>query len=333
MTVPVPDTNKLKIFTWHIHGSYLYYLSLGDYIIYIPTDPARSEGYGGRGSTFPFGDNVIEIPAEEVRNVRFDCVLYQTPKNFTTDRYEILSEAQLDLPGVYLEHNPPTDHPVDTRHPMNDPDVILVHVTHFNKLMWKSNAHLNVVIEHGVPDPGIAWSGHLERGIVVINNMHQRGRRLGGDLFDAVRKQVPLDLAGMGTSTYGGLGEVPHTQLPAFISQYRFFFNPIRYTSFGLAVCEAMLTGMPVVALATTEYATVFQNGVNAFAHTNIDYLVECMHRLLQDKSLASRLGQAARQTALEMFDIGRFTSEWKNIFQVAVNNRKTHEKENSFYQ
>ena len=29
----------------------------------------------------------------------------------------------------------------------------------------------------------------------------------------------------------GGIGEVPNPALPNFLSHYRFFFNPIRYTS------------------------------------------------------------------------------------------------------
>ena len=62
----LPYTSRLKIFTWHIHGSYLYYLSLGNYDIYIPTKDTKVEGYYGRGETFPFGKNIIEVPVEEI---------------------------------------------------------------------------------------------------------------------------------------------------------------------------------------------------------------------------------------------------------------------------
>jgi len=325
---------NLKIFTWHIHGTYLYYLSKGDYTIYIPVNEERTEGYYGRGQTFPFGDNVIEVPASEVKNLDFDCILFQTNKNFLVDQYEILSEQQRKLPRVYLEHDPPRDNPTDTVHTVNDPDVLMVHVTHYNRLMWKNNNRIVKVIEHGAPETTVAYSGELEKGIVVVNHLHKRGRRLGADIYEEVRKQIPLDLVGMGTKEYGGLGEIPHPELPAFISRYRFFFNPIRYTSFGLAVCEAMMIGIPVVALATTEYATVFRDGVNGYAHTNIDYLTDMMKLLLHDKALAISIGQEGKKTAGIKFSLERFTSQWNTVFQLAINNNNiTHEEANRVYQ
>jgi glycosyltransferase involved in cell wall biosynthesis len=305
---------KLKIFTWHIHGSYLYYLSQGNYDIYIPVKPEKTEGYYGRGETFPFGDNVIEIPAADVKNHDFDCILFQTNQNYLTDQFETLSDEQRALPKVYIEHDPPRQHPTDTRHILNTPDVTLVHVTHFNRLMWDSNNTPTVVIEHGVTDSPVRYSGKLDKGIVVINNLPQRGRLLGFDIFKEVSEQVAIDLVGMGTGEYG-LDEVLHPQLPEFTSKYRFFFNPIRYTSLGLAICEAMMMGIPVVGLATTELSTVIENGRSGFIHTDINYLVDKMKLLIKDHALAYEIGQRGRAVALSRFNINRFTRDWEQLF------------------
>lgn len=309
----------MKIFTWHIHGSYLYFLSQGDYEIYIPVTSSRTEeGYYGRGKTFPFGANVIEVPVEEVKNKEFDCILFQTNRNYLEDQYDILSEKQRKLPRVYLEHDPPRKHPVDTRHIMNDPDVLLVHVTHFNQLMWDNGDVHTTVIEHGVTDPDVQYSGELERGIVVINNLTTRGRLLGADIFKEVRRIIPLDLVGMGNEEYG-LGEVLHPQLPAFISRYRFFFNPIRWTSLGLAICEAMMAGVPVVGLATTELSSVIQNGKSGYIHTDIHYLISKMKLLLNDRDHAAALGSEGRKIAMNRFSIDRFIAAWKKVFEQAI--------------
>jgi len=188
--------------------------------------------------------------------------------------------------------------------------------------MWDNNGVPTVVIDHGVLTPVARYSGTRERGIVVINNLGERGRRLGLDIYQELKKQVPLDLIGMNTKELGGLGEILHPELPDFISQYRFFLNPIRYTSLGLAVIEAMLIGMPVVGLATTEMVTVFENGVNGIIHTNPGQLVKGIKELLNDPAMAFALGAAGRRTALERFNIGRFISEWELLFKAVVESR-----------
>jgi glycosyltransferase involved in cell wall biosynthesis len=306
--------SRIRIFTWHIHGSYLYYLSQGNYDIYIPTKTEKTEGYYGRGETFSFGTNVIEVPAEEVKDYQFDCILFQTNHNYQVDQYEILSAAQRELPKIYLEHDPPRQHPTNTKHLINAPDVVLVHVTHFNKLMWDNNNTPTRVIEHGVTVPKAVYSGHLNKGIVVINNLPTRGRLLGLDVFLEARKHVPLDLVGMGTGELG-LGEVLHPQLPKFQSRYRFFFNPIRYTSLGLAICEAMMMGIPVVGLATTELSAVIDNGYSGFIHTDINYLIEKMKLLIKDPELAKEIGNNGREVAMKRFNIQRFINDWEQLF------------------
>ncbi len=317
----------MKIFTWHIHGSYLYFLSQGDYEIYIPvTASKKEEGYYGRGNTFPFGPNVKEVPVAEVKDLEFDCLLFQTNQNYLEDQYQILSEEQRKLPRIYLEHDPPRKHPTDTVHIMQDPEVSFVHVTHFNKLMWDNGPVPTTVIEHGVLEHSVPYSGELDRGLVIINNLPARGRLLGLDLFLEARKQVPLDLVGMDTGDLG-LGEVLHPELPQFASRYRFFFNPIRWTSLGLAICEAMMLGLPVVGLATTELSSVIQNERSGYIHTDPDYLIQKMKLLLKDPSLAHQLGEEGKKTAQQRFSIQRFTQQWKDLFDRTINHKALGKK------
>jgi len=312
--------DRPRIFTWHIHGSYLYYLSQGNYEVYIPVNREKSAGYYGRGETFPFGNNLHEVPVEQVSSLEFDCILFQSAKNYAIDQYEVLSQEQRKLPKLFLEHDPPRKHPTDTKHVVDDPNILLVHVTRFNQLMWDNNRTPNCVIDHGVVLPDVEYSGEIDRGIVVINNLQTRGRRLGLDIFLEMKKHIPLDLIGMGSEELGGLGEIPYAALPEFIRRYRFFFNPIRYTSLGLSVCEAMMIGLPVIGLATTEMVTVIENDVSGFLHTDVDLLIEKCRTLLEDRTLAIRLGKEARKEALRRFNIERFTEDWETLFQTVIN-------------
>jgi len=316
-------SRRLRVLTWPVHGSYMTYLSRVPVDWYLPVNARRQGMYGGRWSEWP--DNVHEVPVDDVKRTRFDAVLFQHRDNWVDDQWSLLSAQQRRLPRVYLEHDPPREHPTDTRHLVDDPDVLLVHVTHFNELMWDSGATPTRVIEHGVTIPeGTRYSGELQRGITVVNNITTRGRRLGADIFADVRDnhEVPLDLIGMGWRQAGGIGEVQLTDLPEFISHYRFFFNPIRYTSLGLAVCEAMRTGLPIVGLATTEMVRAIENGVSGFVDTDVQTLVERMRELIADEKLARKLGEGARRRAEEMFSIDRFAKDWLDALTEVVGSR-----------
>src|SRR4051812_47077463 len=104
----------IRVLTWHVHGNYLLYLSRADVEFYLPVKAGAPEGYGGRGSSFPFPERVREVPAQSVHELEFDCVLFQTRKNYEVDQLEILSDRQRRLPRIYLEHDPPRAHPTDT---------------------------------------------------------------------------------------------------------------------------------------------------------------------------------------------------------------------------
>lgn len=310
------STRRLNILIWHIHGSYLNALARIEHNWYLPVKPARPEGYGGRGPTFDLPEYVREVPAERVRDLHLDLVICQTPKNYFEDRLELLSDEQRRLPVIYLEHNTPKPGAVDTRHPIDDPEVLLVHVTHYNRLMWDNGSTPTTVIEHSVAlDPAIHYRGSRESGITIANGMQKRPRIAGYDIFLQVRQEVPLEVVGMQTEEFGGLGDVPYRDLHRLVADHRFLFSPMRYTSLPLAVIEAMTIGMPVVALATTELPTVISHGETGFVSCNIAELIEDMRFLLSSREEAFRLGKNARAVARERFGLDRFIRDWNGVF------------------
>jgi hypothetical protein len=307
---------RLKILTWHTHGNYLYYLTQAPHDFFVVSKPGRPPGYAGRAGHLPWGDNVHDLPADDVARQRIDCILFQDDAQFQVDLHKLLSSEQRRVPKIYLEHDPPRENPTDELHPADDPNVLIVHVTSFNALMWRHERSPTRVIEHGVVVPAdVAYGGELPRGIVVVNHLARRGRRLGHDVFVAARATVPLDLVGMAAEEAGGIGEIRHDKLPSFTARYRFFFNPIRYTSLGLAVIEAMSIGLPIVALATTEMGTVVRDGEMGYVDTSLDRLVVRMRELIDAPETARRLGAAARRYARERFSIDRFVGDWNTAF------------------
>lgn len=315
---------RRRVMTWHVHGTYLQMLGHVDHEFVVPVSRGRPDGYTGLPPGRDWPANLREVEVEAIPEMDLDCILFQGDENWLVDQHRILTEEQRRLPRLYVEHDPPGHDGAScfsSRHPVDDPAVTIVHVTHFNDLMWDTGGVPTTVIEHGVMDPGPLYQGDLDRGVVVVNNLAQRGRRLGLDVYSRVREEIPLDLVGMGsTQVPGGLGEIPPDELGAFGSRYRFFFHPIRYTSLGLALCEAMMAGLPIVALATTEAVTVVENGVNGFISTDVQDLIEGMQMLLARPQAAMDMGQEARAVALRRFSLERFAREWEQLIDEVTN-------------
>lgn len=316
--------SRLRILTWHVHGNYLYALSQVPHDFVIPVRRDGMPGYSPLGNKIPWGRNITEIPAEEIATQEFDCVIYQSRAAYEEDAPLLLTAAQRALPSIYIEHDPPRPYPVDTVHCFRHDCGVLVHVTHYNALNWDAGDMPTRVIEHGVPvDPKVSYTGERAAGITVINGLPGRGRRMGADLFAWSRQRVPLDLIGMQSEQMGGLGEVSNLSVAAAMAHYRFFYTPIRYTSLGLALVEAMLIGMPIVGVAATELPTVIVNGENGFVHTDKDLIVDVMRQLIADPELARRWGEAGRRTAMRRFGMDRYIADWLDVIEQVTAGRR----------
>jgi hypothetical protein len=167
---------RLRILVWHTHGAYLHYLTQAPHDFYVLSKPGRPPGYAGRSGHIPWGDNVHDMPTGEARHQPLDLIVFQDDPQYLEDQHRYLSAAQRRLPRIYIEHDPPRAHAVDTPHLVREPDVLVVHCTHFNRLMWDNGNVPTHVIEHGVIAPRATYSGELDKGLVIINHIARRGR-------------------------------------------------------------------------------------------------------------------------------------------------------------
>jgi hypothetical protein len=297
----------MRILLWHVHGAWTTAFVQGRHECVVPLLPDRGPDGLGRARTYSWPESVTELGPDELRAEDFDAVVYQRPHELELAREWLGARA---LPAVYVEHNAPQGRIADMRHPMADrDDLTLVHVTHFNSLFWDAGATEVAVIEHGIVDPGQHYSGELARAAVVINEARRRGRVTGTDLLARFRAAAPIDLFGMDAAALGG-EDLAQAELHAAIARRRVYLHPIRWTSLGLSLLEAMHLGMPVVVLGTTEAfeAVPPQAGV---VSTRVDVLADALRRLIADPDEARERGAAARAAALARYGLERFLADW----------------------
>jgi hypothetical protein len=308
---------KKRILMWHVHGSYATSLVQGGHTYYIPTLPDRGADGRGRARTWTWPPNAIEVFPQAARDLEIDVVIVQRPSELAT-----LAEAWLgrapgrDVPAIYLEHNAPQGPVAEMRHPAaGRDDLRIVHVTHFNDLFWNCEGTPTRVIEHGIVDPGYRYTGELARAAVAINEARRRGRVTGTDLLPRFARAMPLDLFGIDAGALGGVDDPPQTVLHDEMPRRRAYLHPLRWTSLGLALIEAMHLGMPVVALATTEAVEAVPAGCGSVS-TDVDKLCAALRAYAAEPERAREDGVRARAYALERYGLTRFLAAWDELFE-----------------
>ena len=206
----------MRILLWHVHGAWTTAFVHGRHEYVVPVLPDRGPDGVGLARTYAWPDSVTEVPPEQLRDDEFDVVLLQRPHELEGLAQEWLGRRPgRDVPAVYVEHNAPQGRITDMRHPAADrPDLLVVHVTHFNALFWDTGSTRTRVIEHGIVDPGHRYTGELPRAAVVINEARRRARVTGTDLLDRFSQAAPIDLFGMDAASLGGIEDLPQ-QRPA----------------------------------------------------------------------------------------------------------------------
>jgi glycosyltransferase involved in cell wall biosynthesis len=231
------------------------------------------------------------------------------------------------LPAVYVEHDTPTGDVPRTRHHLADQHRMpVVHVTHFNRLMWDCGEAPTEVVEHGIVDPGHLYSGEIARAAVLVNEPVRRGRAVGTDIVLGLARWIPFDVFGMGVDALRPLPGTPSGHLETYpdlpqaeahrcLARRRVYVHTSRWTSLGLSLLEAMQLGMPVVALATTEAGRAVAPGTGVLT-ADVDEARAATRRFLDDPDEARATGCRARELALEHYGLQRFLDDWDKVLE-----------------
>jgi glycosyltransferase involved in cell wall biosynthesis len=306
---------------WHVHGSYTTSLVQGPHEYLLPVLPTRGPDGRGRALTWDWPPNAVEVTPAEARDAEVEVAVLQRPEelNGLCEQWLGGRRPGRDVPAIYLEHNAPQGRIAEMRHPAADrADLTVVHVTHFNDLFWDTGSTPTQVIEHGIVDPGYRYSGVLGRAVTALNEPVRRGRVTGTDLLERLAEAVDIDLYGIGTAELGGVEDPPQSVLHDELPRRRVYLHPIRWTSLGLTLIEAMQLGMPVVGLATTEAPEAVPPEAG-FLSTDVDRIALALRRLVADPDEARERGRVARRVALERFGLERFLADWDRVLAQAA--------------
>jgi len=326
----------VKVLLWHVHGSWTTAFLAGGHDVLLPVLPDRGPDGRGRARTWDWPATAREVTPGQLAGEDVDVVVLQRPHEAALVRDWTGRTPGVDLPAVHLEHNAPDGTAAGTRHPLADQDRIgVVHVTGFNALMWDTGRAPVTVVEHGVVDPGHRYTGERTSAAVAVNEPARRWRTAGTDLVLDLAADLDVDVYGMGmgeltelvaadrpelTARLAGRlhDDLPQSVMHAELARHRLYLHPFRWTSLGLALIEAMMLGMPVLALPTTAAPEAVPAGTGVLT-SDPAVLRSTARRWLADPAEARAVGTAARAHALARFGVARFVADWDRVLRGVV--------------
>jgi len=96
---------------------------------------------------------------------------------------------------------------------------------------------------------------------------------------------------------------------------------PSRCEGFGLAACEAMACGRPVVAANNSGHAEVIENGVSGFLCPTDDVraFADAIQLLKINPALRRKIGVAARHRVEQMFSLEKMVDQYLRLYEQTV--------------
>jgi len=173
------------------------------------------------------------------------------------------------------------------------------------------------------PDEFCGWTGNSDEVITLNRSMRARAAACNFPAFVALTQGCNARVYGHGNEDTGPLngGALDYEAMKRKLREARVYvYTGTKPACYTLGLVEAMMTGIPVVALGSRwgdvgwgsyEVPHIIRNGVDGFVSDDLGYLRQAIARLLQDHGLAAVIGQNGRQRAIALFGEPAIRAQW----------------------
>jgi len=250
------------------------------------------------------------------KGIEFDLILSQE-RNF---QLGFLAEIahRIGIPLISIDHTMPspgwTDKTIDRSNGI--PVKHRVFITEFNLKAFKGDPAKDTVIPHGIDTTRYGgFKGNPEPyGISVVNLFPQRDVFCGWELWRSVASETKIKLIGHNP----GLSESAKSEdhLIQELSNARYFLNTSQWSPVPLSMLEAMSVGLPIISTSKQEIPNIIKHGENGFLADTKEDIIKYVNILSNELELATKMGEAARQTIIDKFNIDQFVKNWNDVFE-----------------
>jgi hypothetical protein len=183
------------------------------------------------------------------------------------------------------------------------------------------------------PDEFKGWNGKKEVVLNVTQDMIVRDDHCNFNFFKDATEGIGRELIGKGSETAGdwGKGIVSYDFMKQEMRDCRAYFYTGTYpASYTLNFIEALMTGMPMVALGpiignspfhheqqTYEVPDLSNNGHDIMLADTVEDARACVRLLMESPILADQMSARSRALAVDLFGKETIKKQWKKFFNV----------------
>ncbi|MHB8107501.1 MAG: glycosyltransferase family 4 protein [Candidatus Cryosericum sp.] len=115
-----------------------------------------------------------------------------------------------------------------------------------------------------------------------------------------------------------------HCEMPTILREFDYFVSPSRTEAQGLAMCEAMACGLPVVGTRVGGIPEFVRDGADGYLVPRDDTtaMAQALERLVREPSMMAQMGRSARQHMLEVCDENVIMAKDIALFSSVVRGR-----------
>lgn len=194
-------------------------------------------------------------------------------------------------------------------------------ISEFNANAWGFENEKVSIVEHGIdtdfwrPDDSVVRDNVA---LSVVNDWANRDWCCGFGLWCGTvglntERQLPIRVVGKNPGLSEAAKNTDH--LRQIYQSSRIFYNTSLHSPVPTVLMEAMACGCAVVSTDTCMIPEVIQHGKNGFLSNDSNELRSFLELLMKDEKLASEMGQEARKTICEKYNLDRFVENWNNLF------------------
>ena len=199
-------------------------------------------------------------------------------------------------------------------------------ISDFNRREWGYNESDAHVIEHGVDTEFWVPDASIEKEsacLSVVNEWPSRDWCCGFNLWQQTSQGLPVRVYGKCTGENTGFSSPANDRehLRQIYQNSRIFYNTSLHSPVPTVLMEAMACGCAIVSTSTCMIPEIIEHGKNGLISNDPNELRGFLEMLLENEDLAKKLGDEARKTICEKYNLQKFVDGWNNLLYDTVEN------------